>query len=97
MEEAVTNSTVLIFLARIALCTESKTRIFISDDRKARRTADIMVVKYIGTIGIILANLKNHSISKAEVCSLVNKLIDNSYYLSTDMYAKVLGIIEGRE
>ncbi|MEK6961010.1 MAG: DUF3368 domain-containing protein [Nanoarchaeota archaeon] len=80
----------------IAICTESKTRIFISDDRKARRTADVMGIQCMGTIGIILANLKNGSISKNEARSLVNKLIDHSYYISTDAYVKVIGIIEDK-
>ena len=50
----------------------------------------------MGTIGIILANLKNGSISKNEARSLVNKLIDHSYYISTDAYVKVIGIIEDK-
>lgn len=80
----------------ISLCAESKNRIFLSDDRKARRTADVMEIRRIGTIGIILSNLKDGTISKAEARALVNKLMDHSYYLSTDTYIKVIRIIDGK-
>src|SRR3989344_8649392 len=49
----------------ISLCLDEN-KLFISDDKKARKTAEILSIKCIGTIGIILENLKQERIKKNE-------------------------------
>ena len=78
----------------ISLCTESKILLFISDDKKARKTAEILGIKCLGTIGIILENSKQKIITKSEAKEIVKLIVLNSYYLSTDLYARVIELIE---
>ncbi|MBI4141667.1 hypothetical protein HY484_01955 [Candidatus Woesearchaeota archaeon] len=78
----------------ISLCKERKTALFISDDKKARRTAEILGIKCLGTIGIILENLKQKRLTKNEAKNILKLIVLNSYYLTTDLYARVVELIE---
>ena len=78
----------------ISLCVEKKQAVFLSDDKKARRIAKFLGIDCIGTIGIILKNLKEKNISKEEAKNIVNQIIKSSYYLSVDVYAEIIELIE---
>lgn len=78
----------------LSLCVEKKIHIFLSDDKKARKTAEILTIKVVGTIGIILENLKQDNITKQEAKKILQLLLQYSYYLSADAYAKILDLIE---
>lgn len=78
----------------LSLCIERKILIFLSDDKKARKVAEILSIKAIGTVGIILENLKQNKITKQGAKKILQLLLQYSYYLSADTYAKILGMIE---
>ena len=78
----------------LSLCIEKKILIFLSDDKKARKVAEILSIKAIGTVGIILENLKQNKITKQEAKKTLQLLLQYSYYLSADIYAKILDMIE---
>ena len=80
--------------AAISLCLEKNIRIFLSDDKKARKTAEILSIKVVGTVGIILENLRRNNITKQEAKKILQLLLQHSYCLSTDTYAKILELIE---
>lgn len=77
----------------LSLCSHIKINTFLCDDKKARQKADLLSIKSIGTLGIILINLREKRISKEEAKNILNLLVNNSYYLATDVYAKVLELI----
>jgi len=74
----------------ISVCINKKIPVFLSDDKKARRVAEYLSIDVIGTLGIIFINFKNKIITKEEARELLKKLISNSYYISAELYAKVL-------
>ena len=78
----------------LSLCVEKKILVFLSDDKKARKTAEILSIKAIGTVGIILENLKQNKVTKQEAKKILQLLLHYSYYLSADTYAKILDLIE---
>jgi predicted nucleic acid-binding protein len=47
-----------------------------------------------GTIGIILLNVKQKRLSKKEAKNILNELMNNSYRLSVEVYARALELIE---
>jgi predicted nucleic acid-binding protein len=47
-----------------------------------------------GTIGIILLNVKQKRFSKKEAKNIINELMNNSYRLSVEVYARALELIE---
>lgn len=78
----------------ISLCCEKKHAKFLSDDKKARRTAEFLNIDCIGTAGIILENLRQRNITKNEAKEILNQIVLNSYYLSTDLYARIIELID---
>lgn len=76
--------------AAISYCLEKKVNIFISDDLRARKYAHSLGIRVIGVLGIMLVNLKMKAITKDEFLSILQKLIDNNYYLSPQLYAEVI-------
>ena len=78
----------------INLCVENKINYFLSDDKKARKTAEIFSIKCIGCIGIILENLQKRKIQKKEAKELLQLLIKNSYYISIELYDNITKEIE---
>ncbi|MBI2671457.1 DUF3368 domain-containing protein [Candidatus Woesearchaeota archaeon] len=78
----------------ISLCVEKKIKIFLSDDKQARKTAELLSLLPVGSLGIIIKNLEMKIISKEEAKKYLDLLIINSYYISIDLYRRVLDSIE---
>ncbi len=78
----------------LSLCTEKNIKLFLSDDKNARKVAEIISIKPIGCIGIIIDNLKEKKITKEEAKNILDLLVLNSYYLSTEAYAKAKELID---
>ncbi len=77
--------------AAISLCLEKNVRIFISDDKRARKIARSLEIETIGMAGIILYNLEISKITKKEALELIRKLIKSGYYISSQLYAILMG------
>jgi uncharacterized protein len=80
--------------AAISLCLERAIRIFISDDKKARKFARSLDILTIGLAGIIKYNLQEKQITREEAKELVNKLIKNDYYMSSSLYTEIMEFID---
>ena len=78
----------------ISLCLQENLKIFISDDKKARKFARTFGLKTIGIIGILLQNLQTKKITKDESINLLNSLIEKGYYLSPQLYSDVLNLLK---
>lgn len=78
----------------ISLCIQKKIKIFLSDDKQARKAAELLLLLPVGSLGIIIKNLEMKIISKEEAKKLLELLVLNSYYLSIELYMKVLNSIE---
>lgn len=77
----------------LSLCVEKKISIFLSDDKKARKTADTLSAKAVGTIGIILENLNQKKITKQEAKKTLQLVVLHSY-IQTDLYVSAIELIE---
>ena len=62
--------------------------IFITDDQKARKVANRIGIKVMGTLGFIEYCKKNGLITKIDALELVNRIKDTSLYI-TDSLLKV--------
>lgn len=82
--------------AAISLCLERKIKTFLSDDKKARNFARSLNLGTVGTIGILLWNLEHEKITKGELLKILNKLIDNGYYISPRLYAEIMKIVDSK-
>lgn len=80
--------------AAISLCLERKIKIFLSDDKKARNFARSLGLDTLGTLGILLWNLKHEKIAKDELLKILNKLIDNGFYISPKLYVEIMKIVD---
>jgi predicted nucleic acid-binding protein len=78
----------------LSLCIEKNIPLFLSDDKGARKKAEILQLHPFGTLGIILANVEKGNMKKREAKELINTLVQHSYYISTDVYAKFLEIVD---
>ena len=79
----------------ISLCKEKNLSLFLSDDKNARKAAQMLSINITGTIGVILENLQRGNLTKNEAKNILQLLISNSCYISTEVYAKAIGLIEG--
>lgn len=77
----------------LSLALEKKCIFFLSDDKKARRVAESLSLKPIGTLGIILKNVEKKNLTKEQARDLINRLVEHTYYLSTDVYKSVLDLL----
>ena len=81
--------------AVIALAIEQKTENVIIDDAEARVAAEYFRLKVYGTLYVILEALKRNILkSKAEVRSIVDNMLRRGFYLSTEVYAKFLYLLD---
>jgi len=80
--------------ASISLCIQEDIKEFLSDDKKARSYAHSLNIKTSGTISIILNNLKNKKISKIEAKQIINRLMQAGFYISSELYSRILSILE---
>lgn len=80
--------------AAISLCLERNIKIFLSDDKKARNYARSLKIETLGVIGVILENLNRNKINNKEARILIDNLIKNGYYMTSDLYSEVLKICQ---
>lgn len=80
--------------ATISYCLEKNILLCLMDDLKARRYAHSLGIKTIGVLGILLANFKIKILEKNEFLILLQKLIDNHYYMSPQIYVEVMKELE---
>ncbi len=78
----------------LTLCKQKDILFFLSDDKKARRVANILGIKTLGTIGILLKNLQEKKITKKEAKEILHLLMTHSYYISTELYMRTVEIID---
>jgi len=80
--------------AVIALALEEHGENVIIDDAEARTAAEYFELKVHGTLYIILeAYRRNILKSKAEVTSIVNNMLRKGFYLSSEVYARLLFLL----
>ncbi|MBS3171033.1 hypothetical protein J4449_00305 [Candidatus Woesearchaeota archaeon] len=79
----------------ISLCKQKNINWFFSDDKRARKTAELLQIKTKGLIGVILENLREKKITKNEAKEILKISVTlNSYYISADIYAKAIELID---
>lgn len=80
--------------AVIALALEGHGQNVIIDDAEARTAAEYFELKVHGTLYVILeAYKRNFFKSKAEVIKLVNNMLRRGFYLSNEVYASFLFLL----
>jgi len=81
--------------AVIALALEGCGENVIVDDVEARIAAEYFELKVHGTLYIILEAYKRNILrSKAEVMSMVNNMLRKGFYLSGEVYAQLLFLLD---
>ena len=81
--------------AVIALALEGCGENVIIDDVEARIAAEYFELKVHGTLYIILEAYKRNILrSKAEVMSMVNNMLRKGFYLSSEVYAQLLFLLD---
>ncbi len=78
----------------IALAVKKKT-IALIDDKNAVQIANIFNVDVHGTLFIILRAVKQKLLTKKEAINTLNKMMENEFYLSNDVYALFLNLLSG--
>lgn len=78
----------------LSLCRQRDILLFLSDDKKARRVADILGIKTLGTIGVLLKNLQEKKITKKEAKEILHLFMTHSYYISAELYMRTVEIID---
>lgn len=78
----------------LSLCLEKKIKIFLSDDKKARNFAQSLNIETLGTLGVLLENIRNKNLEKGECKALLKKLIELGFYLAPDTYSEILRLID---
>mgnify|MGYP003681896295 CR=1 FL=1 len=81
--------------AVIALALEERVGNVIIDDAEARVAAEYFELKAHGTLYIILEAYKRNIFkSKAEVIKMVNNMLRKGFYLSSEVYARFLFLLD---
>ena len=81
--------------AVIALALEEGGATVIIDDAEARAAAEHFELKARGTLYVILEAYRHGLLkSKREVIALVNNMLRKGFYLSTEVYARLLSLLE---
>lgn len=65
-------------------------KIILIDDQAAVKIADLFDLEVHGTLYVIIKSVKLRLLNKREAIELVNKMINNELYLSSDVYALFL-------
>jgi len=78
-------------LEAMALYKKLNADLLLTDDKKARRTAEYNGIKIIGSIGILIWAKKQNVIK--EVKSSLDEIYNSYIYLSEDLYHYVLKIM----
>lgn len=79
-------------LEAINLAIKEK-KIVIIDDKNAVQIANIFNVNVHGTLFIILEAVKQKILKKDEAVSVVNQMMENEFYLASDVYALFLDLL----
>ena len=79
--------------AALSLAIERR-KIFLSDDNKARNVGLANSLEVIGTAGVLLLNVQHNKITKKDALIVLDKLVENGYYLSRDLYEKIRKLID---
>lgn len=83
--------------AVIALALEGHGEGVVIDDAEARAAAEYFGLKVHGTLYVILEAYKRNILkSKSEVIDMVNNMMGKGFYLSSDVYARFLSLLEAR-
>lgn len=81
--------------AAIALALEGHGENIIIDDVEARVAAEYFGLKVHGTLYIILEAYKRNIFkSKAEVMNMVDNMLKRGFYLSSEVYARLLSLLD---
>ena len=81
--------------AVIALALEGCEENVVIDDAEARIAAEYFELKVHGTLYIILEAYKRNILrSKAKVMSMVNNMLKKGFYLSSEVYAQLLFLLD---
>ncbi|MEK6958177.1 MAG: DUF3368 domain-containing protein [archaeon] len=73
--------------AVILLAVQTKVRIVLLDDKKARTAAKAFGLKPLGTIGVLAMALQRKLITKKEYLALLELLIENGFRMGIELYA----------
>lgn len=76
----------------IALAIKEKKPVLI-DDKKAVKIAMLFDLEVHGTLYIILKSVKQKILKKEEAKKIVDQMMDNKMYLSSDVYALFLNLL----
>ena len=68
--------------------------ILILDDDNARKFAELLGIEVHGTLYCIYLAYKKEIIKKEQVKDMVKKLIDNGFYISTEVYSEFLDLLK---
>jgi predicted nucleic acid-binding protein len=71
-----------------------KSGMAIVDEDYVRRVAEVEGIECRGTIYLVFSLLKGGVISKFEARKIVDDMVENGWYCSTNLYAKILKRIE---
>jgi predicted nucleic acid-binding protein len=74
----------------ISLAKEKGIKFVLIDDAKARSAAELAGLQPVGTIWVILQNVKNHSIDFDEFLSTIEEIIQTGFYLKDEVYLKAV-------
>ncbi len=74
----------------ISLAKENGIKAVLMDDSKARSAAELAGLQPVGTIWIILQNVKNHSIDFDEFLSTVEEIMQTGFYLKEEVFLKAV-------
>jgi len=80
--------------AAISLCIEKNINKFLSDDKKTRDYAESLDIEVIGILGIIIKNTKDKKLKKQDALKIINDLIKNDFYISSDLYLEIIKEID---
>ena len=81
--------------ATIALALERREENIIIDDAEARIAAEYFKLEAHGTLYIVLEAYKRNIFkSKTEVTDMVNNMMKRGFYLSTEVYARFLFLLD---
>ncbi|MBI2631423.1 DUF3368 domain-containing protein [Candidatus Pacearchaeota archaeon] len=78
----------------ISYCLEKNIKMFLSDDKKARNFAQTLGIEAMGTLGILLNNVRDKKLEKEECKILLKNLIERGLYISLEVYSEILKLIE---
>ncbi len=74
----------------ISLAQKLKIKTVLIDDALGRKFAESFSLRVRGTLFVLIESYRKKTITKEEVESLLNKLVQNGFRISTEVYAECL-------